>query len=272
MNGCYFIPHCLSLAKEKGEIIGSLHINYLAAQKDPSPTFRDWLEHDLEISKKLNIRILAESKRNKKVAENLGVKISKSIPPGINYEQFSDSGRRGNIPILNIMLYCIPGLNKGLDFGCQVIKRLKEDNLITNKFAFSSIGLPTLEYQYLFDNQYGYLHGNDYPNALKEIDIFIWPEQYSGFATPPLHAMACGCALVTTLIDGTEEYGIHKENCMMAMPDDLETMVNNVKKLITDVKLRDKIRENGLQTVKNYSWESSVDKLIGFLEENSVSC
>ena len=82
--------------------------------------------------------------------------------------------------------------------------------------------------------------------------------------------MACGCAVAMTIIDGTEEYGVHEENSMMAMPNDVETMVNNVNRLIKDVELRDRIRKNGLLTVKNYSWEASVDKLVKFLNEPNM--
>ena len=271
INGCYFIPHLIHLSKDKGEIIGSLHINYLAAKNDPSPVVRGWLEHDLAISKKLNIRILAESQRSKKAAEDLGVKIDDCIPPGVNCEEFSDSGRRGNISPIVILLFCATKPQKGLDFGCDVIAKLREDSTVLEKVKFYSVGCPENqmkpEYRDLFDFHYGYLHRNDFRDALKEADIFLWPEQYSGFASPPLQAMACGCALVTTYIDGTEEYATHEENSMTAMPDDLEKMENNVKRLILDTELRDKIRENGLLTVKNYTWEAAGDKLVKFLNE-----
>ena len=271
MNGCYFIPNCIHLSKDKGEIIGSLHINYLAAKNDPTPVVRDWLEHDLAISKKLNIRILAESQRNKKVAEDLGVKIGNCIPPGINFEDFSDSGRRGNVSPIVLMLYCASKPQKGLDFGCDVIAKLREDSTILEKVKICSVSGPTnlmkQEYQELFDFHYGYLDKMAFHDILKEADIFLWPEQYSGFASPPLQAMACGCAVAMTIIDGTEEYGVHEENSMMAMPSDVETMVNNVNRLIREVELRDRIRKNGLLTVKNYSWEASVDKLVKFLNE-----
>ena len=53
---------------------------------------------------------------------------------------------------------------------------------------------------------------------------------------------------------------------MMAFPNDVETMTANVKMLIQDSNLRDRIRENGLATAKKYSWNGSTEQLIRFLE------
>ena len=104
------------------------------------------------------------------------------------------------------------------------------------------------------------------PDALKESDIFIYPSLHDGFGAPPQQAMACGCALATTRIPGTEEYGVHEENCMMSTPNDVETMTNNVKRLIWNSELRDKIRDNGLKTMKKFSREISTNQLIRFFE------
>jgi len=96
---------------------------------------------------------------------------------------------------------------------------------------------------------------------------YIYPSLHDGFGAPPQQAMACGCALATTRIEGTEKYGIHEENCMMAMPNDVETMTKNVKRLIRNTELRDKIRQNGLKTMKNFSRENSANQLISFLDK-----
>jgi glycosyltransferase involved in cell wall biosynthesis len=68
-------------------------------------------------------------------------------------------------------------------------------------------------------------------------------------------------------VAGVEEYAVHRENCMVAMPNDVRTMVSNVKMLIQDYKLRDKIRENGLSTAKKFSWDLVTDELINCLSQ-----
>lgn len=268
LNGGYPVPNLLQLEEDKGEVIASIHMNYISTMSDPSQKVRDWYAYDLSIIKRLNIKIFAESVRNKKVAEELQVSIVNLVPPGVNLAQFTDSKRRGNNKSISIMLFYNHKPQKGPEFGCAIINKIrKEFSDNTNiDIIYSSIGILPSEYANNFDTCFGYLTGSEYLTALKTADIFIWPEQHSGFATPPLQAMASGCALVTTIIDGTEEYCVHGVNSMTSSPDDINGMVNNVRTLILNVGLRDKIKDNALQTVKRYSWEASANKLLQVLE------
>ena len=269
MNGGYPIPHLIYLKPEKGQIFNSIHLNYTFGLRDSVKDVREWWAYVLNIERRLNVYSFTESTKNMRVAKQAGVKVCGTVPPGVNIKQFTDSGRRGEIIPLKVTLYCDPRSQKGLDFGVAIIRKLKEERF--ENVVYCSIGRLKPEYVGLFDIKWDFLYRDEYPKALRETDIFIYPSLYDGFGAPPQQAMASGCALVTTNIDGTDEYGVHQENCMMAMPTDLETMVDNVKRLIIDIELRDRIRENGLLTVKKYSWEASADKLIKLLNENTVS-
>ena len=99
----------------------------------------------------------------------------------------------------------------------------------------------------------------------QQTDVFIYPSLYEGFPAVPLEAMACGCALATTLVSGVEEYAAHGENCMTAAPGDVEAMFRNVQSLILDTNLRDRVREGGLRAAGRYSWKAATDRLVEFL-------
>ena len=265
----YLIPHLLYLPeKDKGKIIGSIHLDYSDGINDSNKLTRNWWEFIVSLDQKLNVPLWATSRRSKNFCDTAGIKIGNLIYNGINIDKLIDGNRRGKVNPLRIMLYCDVKPQKGLKFGCAVIKQLRKD-LTNSNVEFYSLGSLDGEQHQLFDNNLGYLKEAEYIKAYQESDIFIFPSQYEGFPAPPLDAMACGCALATTCVQGVEEYGIHKKNCMLCQPNDLEGMLKNIKILIENVELRDKIREQGIITANKFSWENSTDKLIEFITNES---
>ena len=260
----YLIPHLLYLPECKGKIIGSIHLDYGDGIRDSSRIMKDWWSFVVSLDRRLNVPLWVTSRGTKKTCDKLGIKLGKIIYNGIDTDKFADGKRRGKLDQLRIMLYCDPKPQKGLSFGCAVIKRLKQ-TLTNDNVVFCSLGNISIEQSKLFDINLGYLKENEYIRAYQETDIFIFPSLYEGFPAPPLDAMACGCALATTCVQGVEEYGVHRENCMIAEPNDLESMVNNIRTLIEDLDLRDSIRENGLLTAKKFSWENSANELVDFI-------
>lgn len=266
----YLIPHLLYLPKSRGRVIGSIHLDYEEGMKDSSKVLRDWWSFVVSIDKRVNIPLWVTSRGTKKSCDKLGIKVGKIIYNGIDTDKLADGQRRGKLDPLRIMLYCDPKPQKGLSFGCAVIKRLKQ-TLVNNEVTFCSLGKIGKKDSELFDINFGYLKGDDYINAFQEGDVLVYPSLYDGFPAPPLDAMACGCALATTRVQGVEEYGIHMTNCMIAEPEDEDKMVNNIKRLIDDVSLRDRIRENGLLTAKKFSWENATNELVDFILEEALS-
>lgn len=272
---CYLIPHLLYLPASKGKIVGGARLDYLPAVKEPNEVVARWRLLCNSIEKRLKIPIFACSERSR---ESLRVlEISQDAPivyNGINVEEFTDGRRRGEVSPVRITMFCHDHPQKGQDFGCAVIRRLKQHPL-SKKVIFCSVGPKVMEkHKDLFDLDYGYLTGKDYVRVYQETDIFLFPSLYEGFPAPPLEAMACGCAVATTLVSGVEEYGVHGKNCMICSPGDVQKMTQNIQALIEGVGLRDSLRENALATVRRYSWEESTDSLIDFLTqeaERSVS-
>jgi glycosyltransferase involved in cell wall biosynthesis len=117
----------------------------------------------------------------------------------------------------------------------------------------------------LFDRDFGYLSGDRVVEAYESTDIFISPSLCDGFSMVLIEAMASGCAVVTTVVGIAEEICEHGKNCMLSKPRDVDKMVKNVRSLIDDTQLRDSIRESGLDTARDFSWEASSDSLLRVL-------
>ena len=269
MNGIYLLPNMFFLAKEKGELISSIHMNYDHAVVDPMQVVAEWNRSLVEMEKRILVRRFVESLKNQKACQSMGILVDGIVPPGINLEQFSDSKRRGDNGLpLRITLFCHPRSHKGLAEGIAVVEEvISRINKVSgcSEIIFSTLGNVGDHDVSLFDHHFGYLSKEAYPKALKQSDIFIYPELYSGFGVPPLHAMACGCAVVMNDIDGTDEYGKDRVNCMMSYPGEIDVMANHIMTLIKDSGLRDKIRNEAVSTAALFTWKKSAEKLVHFL-------
>ena len=263
----YFIPHLLFLPACKGKIIGAIHMDYEKARNEFDGHFLGWWEQIVRIEQHLRVPRFAVSSAAKMSAEVLGIHVDRVIHNGINLQEFNERGRKiSDHAPLRVMLYCALEVAKGHDFGCQVVRELKKI-YTARQVRFISIGLAKEEYKTLFDENLGYLHGQDYAAAYKRADIFIYPSLRDGFPAPPLEALACGCALATTAVPGVVEYGVHEKNCLISQPNDIMAMVRNVRQLIDDPSLRGRLTKHGPTTAQEFDWHRAATKLLDFMNE-----
>jgi len=86
-----------------------------------------------------------------------------------------------------------------------------------------------------------------------------------GFSVPILEAMACGCAVISTDCGGPRDIIKDGENGFLVNVADVDEITNRIQLLLNDEALRKKIVNNGYQTVNDFSWENSVDKMESLL-------
>ncbi len=263
----YFLLHATSLLPQKGRIIGSVHFDCREALMDAQEYSRAWASEFVRIERMFDVPRFAVSPSVKESAESLGIGVDQVIPNGINHQEFFPRVRSNeSAGPLMVMLFCALGFPKGQDFGASVVRELKQ-GFSNDRVRFVSIGAVKIEYRSLFHKNLGYLSGSAYSRALQQADIFIYPSLRDGWPAPPLEAMACGAALCSTAVQGVVGYGVHGQNMLLAKPNDLKQMVENVRLLIEDETLRDRVRSGGLETVKQYRWNKSAASLLEFLKE-----
>ena len=264
----YLIPHLLFLPPSKGKVIGCIAMDYQDALKYNEGIALAWAQQMLSIDQQLHVPRFALSNGIRISAEALGVSVRRVIPLGVNIEEFNNGGReiQKNVP-LRVMLFCgNPPSIKGQDFGCQVVRQLKQF-YTDRQVKFVSVGQVKEEYKKMFNENLGYLYGQEYVRAYKNADIVIYPSFSDGFPAPPLEALAAGCALATTAVQGVDEYCVHEKNSLMSKPGDAEGMIKNVRRLIEDSVLRISLSSEGLATAKRYAWSVCAGKLVDFMDE-----
>jgi glycosyltransferase involved in cell wall biosynthesis len=91
-----------------------------------------------------------------------------------------------------------------------------------------------------------------------------WSE---GFALPPLEAMACGCAVVSTDCGGNRDYAEHEKTALLSPPRNPELLAQNLLRLLDDDALRLRLAKAGVERVRDFTWEDRAAQLEAFIQE-----
>lgn len=92
-------------------------------------------------------------------------------------------------------------------------------------------------------------------------DIFLWPSHQEGFSLPPLEAMACKCAVISTDTGGIREHLISGESGFIVPPKRPDLLAEKLIELIEDNDKLKRISFVGYEGVKKFTWEKASRKL-----------
>ena len=131
-------------------------------------------------------------------------------------------------------------------------------------------------------NAYGNLSRNEVPNfvnyykdpsdvmlanLMNRSSIFVTTSRIEGTPFPPLEAMSCGCAVVSTDSVGIRSYLIDGHNGLLADVGSNGAITEAIFKLLSDRNLRVGIALNGRKTALNYSYENMYNAFLKALAE-----
>lgn len=158
-----------------------------------------------------------------------------------------------------------------IDYGSEkknVARLIKEIEKIKLKYSFlefSSFGLVNHTKKPSFIKFFENVDEDTVRKLYNESDLFIFPSLFEGFGNPPVEAMACKCAVASTLVGGVSEYLIDNENGFI-LKYDLSNLIDIVDTLLNDSNKLKKISERGYESVKKFlNWDLSVSHLTNFL-------
>lgn len=105
----------------------------------------------------------------------------------------------------------------------------------------------------------------DIAHVYQESDIFISTSWWEGFGLPPLEAMACGCAVITSESGGVNEFAVDGVNCLMYEPKNENQLLEKLSVMMLNLDLRKRLAKQGIKTAKDFSWNKSANQLIHIL-------
>jgi len=110
----------------------------------------------------------------------------------------------------------------------------------------------------------GKFETNDLPALMAGAEVFVLPSLYEGFGLPVLEAMACGTPAAmadnSSLREVAQNAGYYFDPCSK------EKMAQALSEILENNKLRDSLREKGLERVKQFSWEKCARETLEWLK------
>ena len=90
-------------------------------------------------------------------------------------------------------------------------------------------------------------------------DGYCCTSWYDGLGLPGLECFCCGVPVVSTRTYGVMDYGVDEENLLLARPNDPGDLCRQLRRVLQDTSLADRLRDGGARTVASaYDWPTSV--------------
>ncbi|MCJ7651738.1 MAG: glycosyltransferase family 4 protein [Candidatus Lokiarchaeota archaeon] len=168
---------------------------------------------------------------------------------------------------LKFILYVGVIENRKNIFGLfRVIDLLRKDG---RDIHLVLIGKPGFGFQKIkkeIDGRHNYLHYLNFIDdeslsiIYKLADIFIFPSYYEGFGLPPLEAMQVGLPVVSSNSSSLKE--VVGSGGIMCDPDDHESFVKSISRLLDDSNYHDEMKEKALIQAKKFNRNVEIKKMI----------
>jgi len=120
-----------------------------------------------------------------------------------------------------------------------------------------------LEQRFPRDRTYfvGYLKGEELAAAYASADAFIYASETETMGNVVLEAMACGTAVVAPRAAGIPSLVANEKTGFLYLPGNLAEAAHLTRVLIDNCDLRRQIGWHSRETVKDWTWENSVDRV-----------
>lgn len=112
--------------------------------------------------------------------------------------------------------------------------------------------------------QTGWIEHDRLPALYVLAEALLLPSLYEACPSPPLEAMSSGCPVVTANRYGTAE--IAGQAAILVDPEDIDSISDGMRQVVTDQKLRERLVEAGRKRVLSFSWKKCAQETLQVLE------
>lgn len=229
-----------------------------------------WVEN-AELAKKtylLGTPILSISEWHRKLMlDQIGVD-STVISGGVDTSVFipypklsSETGRKSIFYILRAKSHGYTW--KGNDDFLEACKRLKREvpdfdiNLVLPEREPFESPVPCIIKTANTDSEMARLYA--------QTDLFVYTSYFEAFGLPPLEAMACRTAVITTDCGGIRDYARQDKNCLIVPPSDIDQLTSALYELLSNDEKRQRLAVSGQRSVQPWTWQRTAYQVETFL-------
>jgi glycosyltransferase involved in cell wall biosynthesis len=101
----------------------------------------------------------------------------------------------------------------------------------------------------------GFVPAEDLPLWYNAADLFVYPSIYEGFGLPPLEAMACGTAVITSTASSLPE--VVGKAGRLVDPTDTDALAGAMAQVLGNRDVQQELEAAGLVQAAGFSWESA---------------
>lgn len=146
-------------------------------------------------------------------------------------------------------------IRKDLKNNCKLvlIGSIKDEGLIL-KDLVSTKGLSD---DVIFT---GYVEDSILPLFYNACEAFVYPSLYEGFGLPPLEAMKCKCAVITSNVTSIPE--VTGDSCLLIDPKDTDSISSSIIKTVNNNLVKEELGEKAYIKSHDFSWAKTAKETI----------
>ncbi|HTY13851.1 MAG TPA: glycosyltransferase family 4 protein [Candidatus Omnitrophota bacterium] len=184
-------------------------------------------------------------------------KIFGKVPIGNNFDLFYPEGKKAEENLI-LMPFRGLGWKGGLD-GLQALEAVRKERSDIKVIMFG----PDYYGKYIpsWVDFRSRVSDAELRRLYSTADIFVSPTWVEGWGSPPMEAMACRTACITTNVGAVPDYADNGRTALVVPPKDPPKMAAAILELLNDRSKREKMTLAGFESIKKFTWDRTVDEM-----------
>ena len=113
-----------------------------------------------------------------------------------------------------------------------------------------------------------YVPDSDLSALISGSQAHVLPSLWEGFGIPVIEAQACGVPVVVSNTSSLPE--IVGDSAILINPEDIDSIADGIKKVLTDEKKRSDLVKRGFVNIKRFSWQKCAKQTLEVLEKAAL--